>query len=41
MAWLRNFVEAYGLACSTAAYGGGLGVYADDTAVTWLREMCC
>jgi len=27
-AWLRNFVAACGLACSTAAYDGGFGVYA-------------
>jgi len=27
LAWLTNFVAAYGLARSTAAYGGGLGVY--------------
>jgi len=26
-AWLTNFVAAYGLASSTAAYDGGLGVY--------------
>jgi len=26
-AWLRNFVAACGLASSTAAYGGGFGVY--------------
>jgi len=26
-AWVRNFVAACGLADSTAAYGGGLGVY--------------
>lgn len=26
-AWFRNFVVAYSLACSMAAYGGSLGVY--------------
>jgi len=34
-AWLRNFVAACGLARSTAAYGGGFGVYAEHKAAKW------
>ena len=46
LAWLRNFVAACGLACSTAAYDGGFGVYKHSNGVVtvvcltaWLRWL--